>query len=56
MAVMVYYPPDIKAMIEEVRKYKGKENKPLAVREMEKKIQAWQREQFRLDKELMCNH
>lgn len=45
MAVIVCYPPDIKKMVEEVRKYEGKEEK----------IRAWRREQFRLEREIMLN-
>ncbi|MBS5595110.1 MAG: hypothetical protein E6Z06_07525 [Clostridiales bacterium] len=56
MAVMVCYPPDIKKMVEEVRKYEGKkEEKPLAIQEKEEKIRAWRREQFRLEREIMLN-
>ena len=56
MAVMVCYPPNIKKMVEEVRKYEGKkEEKPLAIQEKEEKIRAWRREQFRLEREIMLN-
>ncbi|MFM9413196.1 hypothetical protein ACKQTC_02275 [Peptococcus simiae] len=53
MAVMVCYPPDIKKMVEEVRKYEDKEEKPLAIHEKEEKIRAWHREQSRLEEEII---
>ena len=55
MAVMVCYPPDIKKMVEEVRKYEGKKEKPLAIQDKEEKIRAWRREQFCLEREIMLN-